>query len=244
MGGFNFGSFFSSVVDTLPVVGEVFGHGFRPFQWAFGQPQLVSVAAFIPTTNNSSATTNQEQIIDNNGTVLALTTYFFDAVFREDHSLRLVSTNHPVQNGAAISDHAYLIPAQVTMEIGFSDSMDSYVTNQYAGYATKSVGAYAVFTNLQQLRVPITLTTRLAVYENMVLEEIRVHQDQTSFHGLRATLLFKQIFLGNVDKNTLSARTNQSTTTRPGASSVFPVPESAIKFGKQVGGVEDWGTNP
>jgi hypothetical protein len=43
-----------------------------------------------------------------------------DVVVSEKHSDTLEITEHPVETGAAISDHAYKRPSEVVMEVGFA----------------------------------------------------------------------------------------------------------------------------
>src|SRR5262249_51687603 len=105
----------------IPEAGD--SNGFRPPQWST-QGQLVSLTVQLPTDSPFAAS--------------GPTTYYFDAVFRTDHLSSLTPTRHPVQNGAAITDHTYLEPKRVVLEVGFSDAMDSYVSGQYAGASTKS----------------------------------------------------------------------------------------------------------
>ena len=48
--------------------------------------------------------------------------FIFDAVFSTDHSANATVTQHPVQSGASISDHAYMEPDEVSVEIGMTDT--------------------------------------------------------------------------------------------------------------------------
>lgn len=132
--------------------------------------------------------------------------YFFDAVLREDHTESVKVTEHPVQTGANISDHAYNLPAKLTMEIGMSDAMDSIVTGQFTGWYTKSVSAYQMLKQLKEARLPLRVLTRLNLYENMIIEEINAPDDVKTLYGLRCTVTLKEIFVVEVSKTTVSAR--------------------------------------
>lgn len=57
--------------------------------------------------------------------------FYFDAFLREDHELGIRITEHPVQNGANISDHAYSLPVRLTLEILVSDAMDQILPGQF-----------------------------------------------------------------------------------------------------------------
>ncbi|HIT68894.1 MAG TPA: hypothetical protein IAC36_03240 [Candidatus Aphodomonas merdavium] len=39
--------------------------------------------------------------------------YLFDAVFSSSHALNVKITDHPVQTGAAVADHAFIEPETV-----------------------------------------------------------------------------------------------------------------------------------
>lgn len=249
------GGIFTNLLNSIPVLGALLGNGYRPAQWS-SQPQIVSITANIPShtpgsggsivssvisfdgspINNSSTNTPSQ----NNASNFDATTYYFDAILNEDHVQELRSTEHPVQNGAAISDHAYLIPSRVTLEIGVSDAMDSYKPGQYSNYGSKSVSVYQTLLYLQRLRVPLVLTTRLNTYQNMLIELNRAHEDVRTLHGLRATISMKQIFMGEVGEVELSGRPNQSISTSPGASGTLPIPQNIQQYQNAAG---QWSSN-
>jgi len=172
---------------------------FRPPNWT--QPQLWSLTTTLP----SSA-----------GGMGSPTTYWFDAVLRADHDQELAITRHPVQNGASITDHAYAEPAVVVLEVAVSDAMDSYSAGQYSGGSSKSVTAYQQFLQIQQLRLPCTLATRLNTYENVLVAGLRSYETKESVAAWRGSVRFQQIIMGTVAQQTVSARPNQTGTTNEG----------------------------
>ena len=112
--------------------------------------------------------------------------FVFDAVFHTDHQSNVTVTQHPVQVGAPVSDHAYQEPDEVTLEIGMSDAMVGVANNH-------SVNAYNTLRAIQAKREPVTLVTRLWTYQNMVLTSISAPDDQTTMYGLKATLYFQSV---------------------------------------------------
>jgi hypothetical protein len=129
--------------------------------------------------------------------------YAFDAVLRIEHARELRRTEHPIQTSASspvasITDHAYQLPARVTLEIGMSDAMQSFYPNSWTGAASKSISAYQTLVSLQQARTLVTLTTRLETYLNMLIESIRPTDSVKTLRGLRATVVFGQMFFGGV----------------------------------------------
>ena len=125
------------------------------------------------------------------------TTYVFDAVFRLAHNQRLQKTQHPVQTGSNISDHAYLMPARIVLEIGMSDAMASYTAGQWDSGASKSVTAYNIVLALQAFRVPLTLVTKLRNYYNMVIEDLDADDTYKTFASLKMRVTFSEVFVAN-----------------------------------------------
>lgn len=189
--------------------------GWRPPQWS--QPAMVTIT--VP----SQQTTQQQP----DGTLkvgqTGATTYVFDAVFRLGHSQRLTKTRHPVQTGADISTHAYLEPAQLTMYIGMSDVMDAYASGfdstqppyitPFTGNPSKSVSAYLEMINLMTARQPLTVTTRLRTYNNMLIINVEPEEDNRTITGLRMRVEFEQIFTATISSEPDSARSSDTDST-------------------------------
>jgi hypothetical protein len=151
--------------------------------------------------------------------VAAQSTYVFDAVLRLPHGQRLTTTKHPVQTGADLTSHAYLEPATLSMDVGMSDVMDAYATTAssntapyitpFSGGTTKSVSAYQTMLTIQAARIPLTVTTKLRTYTNMLLLNVEAEEDSRTITGLRMRLDFQQIFTALLTP-AISAR-NQAT---------------------------------
>jgi hypothetical protein len=127
--------------------------------------------------------------------------YVFDAVLKLDHSNSRRITEHPIQTGANISDHSYQLPASLTIEVGMSDVMDNYRVGQWGTSETtptKSIAAYEKILEWQKSGNPLTVSTRLATYENMVIEHVSAPDDVKTKHGLRCMVSFKQIITAEV----------------------------------------------
>jgi hypothetical protein len=124
--------------------------------------------------------------------------YFFDAFLKESHTGSVRITDHPVQGGASISDHAYNLPDKLTIEIFVSDVMDVLVKNQFSEYTTKSVSAYEVLRELKEARQPLEINTRLRIYEDMIIENMFITDDYKSRNSLRCSVSFRQIIMASV----------------------------------------------
>lgn len=171
--------------DANPQAGQ-----WRPPQWANNIPSYTMLSA--SDGGNS-------------------TYYFFDAVFRTEHTSELRITEHPVQTGANISDHAYQIPYRLVMQIGMSDTMDSYQAGAWSDTSGKSVAAYQALIGLQQSRALLSITTRLTNYSNMLIESIRSDDTAETQYGLKAIVTFRQVLFATANQTT-TQRTQTSST--------------------------------
>jgi hypothetical protein len=195
------------------------GAAWRPPQW--NQKQVTFITAQLPDLPEASVTTasinpNSPPTTTTEPATTKETNYYFDAVLRLQHDLSSVITRHPVQSGASFVDHVYLQPAILSMEIGMSDVMDRFQSGDYTSNSSKSVSAYQTLTYLRALRIPLTITTRLATYTNMVIAHISAPDDNRTFHGLRVSIRFEQIILGTVTLQSQSNRPNQTDTNNEG----------------------------
>jgi hypothetical protein len=214
-------------------------NGYRPSAWgnqALQTTLIVPGAQVINTGNatdlnavNSSGAINQDtglfQLQVNEGTTEPTpdTILIFDAVLRLEHEHEIRPTEHPVQNGANISDDAIILPAQVSLEIGMSDAMDVYTPGQWSDAPSKSVSCFQQLDALQKTRLPFTLVTRLFTYENVVLARISAPDDARTTTGLRASLHFRQIFVGTVTTTPVSSRPHTTNVTNIGTKPSLPM---------------------
>lgn len=176
----------------------------QPTQWkglSSDEATLISLKTGIYDSNNSNY-------------------YFFDAIFHETHTTTVRMTEHPVQTGANIVDHAYMMPNRLSLEIGMSDAMQSLVTTEWTGSYTKSVSAYQKLKELQKNRLPLTVHTRLNTYENMVIDSITTDDNFKTYHGLRATINMTQLLVAVVATVSSSSDSQTTGTTSSGTVTV------------------------
>lgn len=202
----------SSLSTALTVADPVF----RPPQWSSPAsiPPALTMTATDPTTKVKMA-------------------YVFDTLARIEHTQDQEITKNPVQSGAALTDHAYIIPAVVLIEILMSDSVQSFTVGQWANAPSKSVSAYETLIALQAARTPIQLATRLRTYTNMLIRRVIAPDVKETLYGLRALVTFEQIITANLQITSNSqASLNDSTrpqstaTTTVGQTNTQPVPDS------------------
>ena len=145
------------------------------------------------------------------------TNYVFDAVFRILHNRRITKTQHPVLTGANITDHAFVQPARLSLEIGMSDAMTSFEEDIWVGAATKSVSAWQIMKNLAAARTLFNVTTRLDSYINMLIVDMSSPDDNRTKHALRATFVLEELISASVSSvQTSSSRPQTSGNTSNG----------------------------
>jgi len=124
--------------------------------------------------------------------------YYFDAFTKENHVGSVRVTEHPVQGGSNISDHAYNLPDKLTIEVLVSDSVQPIVAGQFASGKTKSISAYEVLRKLKEKRVLVSVRTRLHYYTNMIIEGMNVSDDYKSANSLKCTVSLRQVMMAVV----------------------------------------------
>lgn len=108
----------------------------------------------------------------------------------ERHSDDTEITEQPVEQGAAITDHAYNRPSQLSVEIGYSNSSieagfdPNYVSNMYAQ-----------FLNLKASRVPFEVFTGKRHYVNMLIKTLAVTTDEKTENALIMRIDMKQLLI-------------------------------------------------
>lgn len=118
----------------------------------------------------------------------------------------LTITEHPVEQGATISDHAFKRPAELLIRLGWSNSGPSAVLNDLSGLVNvfNNVGAgtfnyvqeiYRQLLQLQESRVPFTIVTGKRSYQNMLIQTLTSPTDQKTENALMITAQCKQVII-------------------------------------------------
>lgn len=124
--------------------------------------------------------------------------YFFDGFTKVSHTRQLQVTENPVETGAAIVDHAYIKPAEITISVVMSDVHQSMVPGQFTGGYSRSVNAWNLLKKLQEDRIPMSVLTRLGLYSNMLITEIRADDTAETFRALNADVTLREIPVARV----------------------------------------------
>jgi hypothetical protein len=110
-----------------------------------------------------------------------------DVMVEEVATDTLHVTDHPVETGSAISDHAFTMPAEIVMRCGFSTS-----TKQDPTYVAM---VYFYLVALQQTREPFTVVTPDRIYKDMLISSILKTADETLSFAALITVAMRRVIL-------------------------------------------------
>jgi len=146
-----------------------------------------------------------------------------DVVVQEAHRDDLIITDHPVETGAAISDHAFKRPSEIEMHCGWSDA-----TAGTSGYVQE---VYQSLLALQAAREPFDVTTGKRSYSNMLLSSIALTTDQKTENALMVTARLREVLIVSTQmtQSPASAQRNPASTSGPAnVGTVAPSPNSGF----------------
>ncbi|HEY7996671.1 MAG TPA: hypothetical protein VIE14_07365, partial [Steroidobacteraceae bacterium] len=137
----------------------------------------------------------------------------------EVHSDTLELTEHPVETGAAITDHSYRRPSEIVLRCGWSNSDPSALKAIASGLVAGSVmsvssyvtGIYSRLLKLQQSRDPLTIVTGLRTYQSMLIRALVVTRDVRTSQVLTVQATCKEIIVVDTQTTTLPPQPNQAT---------------------------------
>lgn len=115
-----------------------------------------------------------------------------DVTVSERHEDELEITGHPVEQGAEITDHAFVKPVRVTIEAGHSDSGGS------SSGDSRSVETYEALLALQKKREPFDLVTGKRVYSNMLIKTLSVTTDISTEHVLMVRAELQEVIITTI----------------------------------------------
>lgn len=155
------------------------------------------------------------------GEIIALVT------ISEEHNDELEITEHPVEQGAPITDHAYKRPSQLTLNLGWSNSKTSKgyqaarLAEAYASMFSAAAGtavsvaemitagfnllnqkdtinaAYETLLSLQKKRQIFTVYTAKRTYYNMMCVGLSTKTDFETSNALMITVKCREVLLVN-----------------------------------------------
>ena len=100
---------------------------------------------------------------------------------------RTITTQNPIEVGTPSCDHAYRLPAEILMRVGWSNA-----THQQDGYVQQVYGALIALKNSYQL---IEVMTAKRSYSNMLIDSCILHDDVTTPYAAMCTISCKEILI-------------------------------------------------
>jgi hypothetical protein len=113
----------------------------------------------------------------------------------EQHTDEVQITDHPVEAGAPISDHAFSRPQQIAITAGWSKAT--------AYDLSAESGVYGLLLALQASFQPFDLYTGKRHYKNMLIERLAVTTDQHNEFALVAQIVCRQVIIVNTTTTTV-----------------------------------------
>lgn len=115
-----------------------------------------------------------------------------NVVVSESTNDTLTITKQPVQQGASITDHAYLEPTVFNSNVLFRDNLDKSLSKIYQDLI-----------ELQASRVPFTVVTPKRIYNNMLIASLGQTTDRNTENCLSISLSFQEVILVQVTTTTV-----------------------------------------
>jgi hypothetical protein len=148
--------------------------------------------------------------------------FIADVTVEEVHTDLLEVTEHPVEQGAAVTDHAFVKPANLLIKAGWSNS-----SLQAGGDPNYVNDTYQNFLDLQASRQPFDIITGKRSYSNMLIVRLSTRTDDTTANALLLECECREIITVNTQTVTVP-NANQATPTETGNTaqrgSVSPTP--------------------
>lgn len=146
--------------------------------------------------------------------------WFFDGFVNISQTHSLTTTQHPVQSGANITDHAYEDPIKITASIIVSDAYTADDTKRDAQLflsngATKSIGAFNVLRQMQSERRLLKVVTKYGTYKNMLLTSLTVNTGYKNLYNMLADIELEEIIIASEKTVKVSSRNQTTGTSSP-----------------------------
>lgn len=145
-------------------------------------------------------------------------TLVLDASLKEDHSGDVKVTEHPVESGSSVADHARVEPETLTLEgmvsatplaravaravqaarPGTDSVLNAVRANAPDGTFGDTEYALAKLLDLKKAKQLVTVITSIRAYQNMLVTQLRFPRDPQSGEALYFTIAFREVQLVGV----------------------------------------------
>lgn len=166
-------------------------------------PAIVQSALSQASQYSSEIQTVGSLLFAKKRTIMGL---FADVTIEEQHNDELNITEHPVETGSPVSDHAYMNPPEVTIKLGWSESagkLNSLLGNSFIAGTPSLIGVYEALLTLQRNAVRLVVMTGKRLYVDMLIKSLKVTTDMESENALFVTMTLKQVVITNTQETNL-----------------------------------------
>lgn len=140
--------------------------------------------------------------------------YVIDVTVNENHQFDSDVTEYPVETGGDITDNVRPKPIIVTLDGVVSDTpigtiatlRDSQGDNGQQDFLP-SADALAALLAIREAREPVSITTTLQSFDNMVMTGLEVPRDASTGAALRFSATFQQVIFVTNDRTTVRVAT-------------------------------------
>lgn len=122
---------------------------------------------------------------------------------QERHSDHLEITRHPVETGAAITDHAFMQPVSLDITVGWGAG--GWITG---GYNLRQI--YWQLLHLQKSARPFEIVTGKRTYKNMLIEEIGTTTGLDTENSLIVYLSCREVIIVETQVTSMAKAENQA----------------------------------
>jgi hypothetical protein len=136
----------------------------------------------------------------------ALGDIFPNVIIEESGEDIVEITDHPVQQGASITDHAYKKPVILKLTLGYTDKTESINTT------------YAKLIELQDKRGLLDVMTGKRIYKNMMIRSLSQTTDAKTNSVLIINFELKEIIMVPVQTSSVPARAYHANAAKTGGS--------------------------
>ncbi|MCA8339497.1 phage baseplate protein [Burkholderia multivorans] len=135
----------------------------------------------------------------------------------ERHNDELTITEHPVEVGANINDHAFRRPSEVVMRCGWSNADYEALLGTFQALFDGGLpsddyvsGVYSQLIALQRSRQPFDVVTSRRQYQSMLIAGLSVTTDAKTSAALIVTATLRELRLVTSKVTTLPPKANQA----------------------------------
>lgn len=129
-----------------------------------------------------------------------------NVTIEEQHRDDVTITDHPVERGATISDHAFMRPAVIEMRCAWSDT---------AGGEGSVQQVYQELLALEEEREPFDVVTGKRMYSNMLISSLAVTTDAHSETALMVTAQIREVIIVSTQSTGSTGMGDQSQQASP-----------------------------